>query len=298
MGDTVGGTSGRGTDPWAKWLLEGRHGGDPARLEQMVPALVQYRDTVLDHADIRGGDVVVDVGCGDGLLGLSALPRVGGTGRVVFADISAELLDRCRELTDELDVGDRCWFIRTGLPDLAGLDDGSADVAMTRSVLIYVADKAAALRSLHRVLRPGGRLSVFEPINSFGWPEPVGRLWGYDVTGLEVIAAKVKDAFHRAQPGTASMVDFDERDLLAHAEAAGFSDVHMDYRVSIGAVPVDDWQGLLRYVPNPLSPSVGEVLGEALDPSEYDALAGRIQDQIAAGHKRQRSAVAYLWATR
>ena len=43
--------------------------------------------------------------------------------------------------------------------------DGSVDVVTTRSVLIYVKDKAAALREFYRVLKPGGRVSLFEPIN-------------------------------------------------------------------------------------------------------------------------------------
>ena len=43
---------------------------------------------------------------------------------------------------------------------------------MTRSVLIYVDDKRASFAALHRVLRPGGRVSMFEPINRFGHPEP------------------------------------------------------------------------------------------------------------------------------
>jgi len=41
----------------------------------------------------------------------------------------------------------------------------SVDVATTRSVLIYVPDKRAAFAALHRVLRLGGRISLFEPIN-------------------------------------------------------------------------------------------------------------------------------------
>lgn len=47
------------------------------------------------------------------------------------------------------------------------VDDGSVDVVAIRSVLIYVEDKRRAFHELHRVLRRGGRLSLFEPINRF-----------------------------------------------------------------------------------------------------------------------------------
>jgi ubiquinone/menaquinone biosynthesis C-methylase UbiE len=46
------------------------------------------------------------------------------------------------------------------------------DAVTTRSVLIYVKDKRRASEEFHRVLKPGGRLSIFEPINSFTYPEP------------------------------------------------------------------------------------------------------------------------------
>jgi ubiquinone/menaquinone biosynthesis C-methylase UbiE len=48
---------------------------------------------------------------------------------------------------------------------LADIADASVDVVTTRSVLIYVKDKAAALREFYRVVRPGGRISIHEPIN-------------------------------------------------------------------------------------------------------------------------------------
>jgi arsenite methyltransferase len=51
---------------------------------------------VLERAAIRAGDVVLGVGAGDGLIGFGALEQVGAPGRVIFSDISADLLDECR----------------------------------------------------------------------------------------------------------------------------------------------------------------------------------------------------------
>ena len=44
--------------------------------------------------------------------------------------------------------------------------DDSFDVAVARSVLIYISDKRATVAEISRVLRPGGRVSIFEPINA------------------------------------------------------------------------------------------------------------------------------------
>lgn len=151
-------------DQWARWLLERRHGGDEDRLREMLEHLARTRDRVLDNASLGPGDVVLDAGCGDGLIAFGALER--GAAKVIFSDVSAELLGVCREIA----AGDpRCEFVRGSVDELP-LPDESVDVATTRSVLIYVEDKLRALRELHRVLRPGGRLSTFEPINAFEYP--------------------------------------------------------------------------------------------------------------------------------
>lgn len=54
-------------------------------------------------------------------------------------------------------------FVRVAAEDLSTIADA---VVTTRSVLIYVDDKAAAFRAFHRVLKAGGRLSIFEPITT------------------------------------------------------------------------------------------------------------------------------------
>ena len=90
------------TDRWAAWLLEHRFGGDAALRDRILPRLYELRDRVLAGAGILAGDTVLDVGCGDGLLGLGALPLVGADGTVVFSDISTDLLDECRSVTAAL----------------------------------------------------------------------------------------------------------------------------------------------------------------------------------------------------
>src|SRR6185369_10718997 len=85
-------------DRWAVWLLDRRFGGDTAQRDAMLPALCRYRDEVLRRAAIRPGDIVLDVGCGDGLIGFGAADLVGPSGRVVFSDVSADLLAACRDI--------------------------------------------------------------------------------------------------------------------------------------------------------------------------------------------------------
>src|SRR5438552_3003868 len=121
-------------------------------------ALANALKSVLEGAAIREGDVVLDVGAGDGLIAFGALRLVGETGKVVFSDVSQDLLDVSRGLARELDAVDRCEFVLARAEDLAPIADESVDVVTTRSVVIYVEEKQRAFDAFHRVLRPGGRL--------------------------------------------------------------------------------------------------------------------------------------------
>jgi ubiquinone/menaquinone biosynthesis C-methylase UbiE len=288
-------------DRWASWLLERRYGGDSEWREKTLEQLSPIRDRVLENAAVGEGDVVLDVGAGDGLIGFAALDRVGARGRVIFADISTDLLARCCEIAEELSVADRCTFAEASAADLRPIEDGSVDVVTTRSVLIYVEDKRAALREFWRVLRPGGRISLFEPINRFGYPEPPHRFWGYDVSAVQSLADKLRAFFVQLsrESGESTMFDFDERDLLAWAEQAGFSEIHLDYQAEIVPRPPLEgisWEAFLRFSGNPFEPTVEEVLSETLTPAEQEVFVRHLRPLVKRSDGVSRGAMAYLRA--
>jgi SAM-dependent methyltransferase len=288
-------------DRWHRWLLDVRFGGDAAgREKDLTEFLYPVRDTVLDKARLRPGGTLLDVGTGDGLIAFGALERLGPSGRVIFSDISQDLLDHCREAADAEGLLDRCRFVLAAADRLAGVTDVSVDTVTTRSVLIYVKDKAAALREFYRVLRPGGRVSLFEPINVLMSAADPGRFSGYDVTPVRALAAKVQALYESIQPpGVDPMIDFDDRDLVRHARSAGFPEIDLELRVSVKAQkqPIP-WERFLRTSGNPLVPTFGDALDQVLSQQEAAEFTGYLRPLVESGAGLERRAVAYLTAVK
>jgi arsenite methyltransferase len=245
----------------------------------MLARLADVRGRVLENADVHEGDVVLDAGAGNGLIGFGALELVGQSGRVIFADVSEDLLDECRRIADEVGVADQCDFVRASADDLP-LPDASVDVVTTRSVLIYLMDKRPAFAEFHRVLRPGGRLSIFEPINIFGNEARRERYWGLDVTPVRHLAEKAMSQWK--QPAEHPLLNFDERDLLRFAEEAGFGEIRMDYRAEIKQEPhfATSFEMLMRFSGNPLDPTLEEELRATLDNDERAELEAYLRGEL------------------
>jgi arsenite methyltransferase len=280
-------------DRWAEWLAERRFGGDPEVRAEMLAKLAETRDRVLDRAELREGETLLDVGCGEGLIGFGALER--GAGTVVFSDVSTDLLDFCREAATDLGVLDRCRFVEATADDLTPIEAESVDVVTTRSVLIYVKDKASAFRELARVLRPGGRISIWEPINRFGSEERRRGFLGVQLDGLEAITAKLRAVYDAIQPADVDpMLDFDERDLLRLAEEAGFFPLRLTLDARVERMAPRGWDVSLDTAWNPNVPTLREAMEQVLTPDEREQLTSSFRPVVEGGKGEWRMAFAHL----
>ena len=287
-------------DIWAEWILQRRWGGDCERMKaELHDCLYPIRDQVLSHAHLSEAETLLDVGCGDGLIAFGALDKIA-TSRVIFSDISQDLLDHAQMLAREMQVADRCKFVRASADDLSSIPDAAVDAVTTRSVLIYVAAKQKAFNEFFRVLKPAGRLSLFEPINRFSWPEPPQLFNGYDVAPIIEIADKVKALYLRLQPpDTDPMLDFDERDLIALAEKAGFKEIHLELQVEIKPpTETADWDAFMHVAGNPRIPTLEEAIEQVLTPEETEVFVAHLRPLVEAKRGITRSALAYLWANK
>ncbi|MBC7871231.1 MAG: chemotaxis protein CheR, partial [Chitinophagaceae bacterium] len=149
------------------------------------------------------------------------------------------------------------------------------------------------------VLVPGGRLSLFEPINRFGHPQPDHLFWGYDVTPVISLGRRVRAIYEGIQPSDDPMLDFDERDLLKMAEDAGFTEIHLEVRWDI--IPDQHWssggwEAFIHLAPNPRVPTLQEAIREALTDEEIKRFIDHLRPLVENEAAQQRTSVAYLWA--
>jgi arsenite methyltransferase len=120
--------------------------------------MLRRRELVHEAFGAQPGERVLDAGCGPGFYVAELLDRVGAEGSVVGVDSSEQMLALAAKRTE----GRPNVELREGEVTALPVEDGSFDRALSVQVLEYVADIPAALAQLHRALRPGGRVLLWD----------------------------------------------------------------------------------------------------------------------------------------
>jgi len=113
---------------------------------------------MLDRAQLRSGERVLELASGPGGVGIAAAPLVAPGGEVVVSDVAVEMTAIAAARASARGLGS----VSTRVLDLERIDepDASYDVVLCREGLMFAPDPARAAREIHRVLRPGGRAVV------------------------------------------------------------------------------------------------------------------------------------------
>jgi SAM-dependent methyltransferase len=205
-------------DIWLSWLGEGRDRGlDAHGLERRQRDLAGLRDRLLRLARLQPGELALDLGAGTGLISLEARKAVAPDGQLTALDISQPSLASWRELACD-DVDTQPVLLVTGDARHLPLTNSTFDVVLSRSVLMYVNDRAAAVREIVRVLRPGGRVVMYEPVNGAGLE--FDHWWGLDQSIFPAPHALVVEHMMQHWPHRESVLRLDEREMVGLFRAA------------------------------------------------------------------------------
>jgi ubiquinone/menaquinone biosynthesis C-methylase UbiE len=163
---------------------------DPYRWDERVeaweevavtPGFLAIRDRILELAEPRRDDLVVDLGAGTGLLARALAPRVQ---ELVAVDISERMLARL----DDAAAADGLHNLETVVADLRRLplDDESATLVVSNYAFHHLHDtgKELALAEARRILRPGGRLVICDMMFSLSLDARDRRLVGQKVFAM------------------------------------------------------------------------------------------------------------------
>jgi ubiquinone/menaquinone biosynthesis C-methylase UbiE len=295
----------RGTDHWSLCLNRHRNGSNATQATCIERKVSEYTARLLRHACPQPGQTIVDIGTGTGNVAWAAIKQTGPDLQVILTDISAPLLNQASRIAAASHYLPQCSFIQCAAARLA-LADHTADLVTSRAALAYEPDKQTAFHEIFRILKPGGRLAIAEPIFQDD---------ALAATALTIVlAARPADhpdkllpllqrwksaQFPVSQSAINAMAhtNFTERDLLRFAAKAGFSEIHLQLHIDTAVTsPPLPWEVFTATAPHPLAPSLAEILEQSFTADERATFESALRPIIETGAIAQTDRIAYLTA--
>ncbi|MFZ0426828.1 MAG: arsenite methyltransferase [Acidobacteriota bacterium] len=167
-------------------------------------------------AELRAGEVVLDLGSGGGIDVFLSARRVGPSGKVYGLDMTDEMLELARQNQKKAGL-ENVEFLKGEIEDIP-LPDSTVDVIISNCVINLSADKDQVLREAFRVLKPGGRFAVSDVVVRGELPEVIRRnveLW------VGCVAGALEEEEYRGKLADAGFVNIDVEPTRIHRISDG-----------------------------------------------------------------------------
>lgn len=213
-------------------------------------------------AELRPGEVVVDLGCGGGIDVVLAARKTGPCGKVVGVDMTDQMIERAKQTMAEAAVEGHVEFHLAEI-DKVPLSDSSADVIISNCVINLVPDKAAVYVEAQRILRPGGRLAIS------------------DIVLTEDISPELRERFQSTWSGCLGGA-LPENEYLQIIESAGFSNLEVLARHALTPQELEAMACCpgKEYTPPPAKKDLALVQGKVIS-IKFTAIGGQTGRQAA-----------------
>ncbi len=154
-------------------------------------------------ADLKVGEVVLDLGSGAGVDVFLAASKVGATGKAIGVDMTKEMIDKANRIA--VNHGYQNVDFRLGEMENLPVEDETVDAIISNCVVNLSPDKSKVFQEAYRALRPGGRLTVSDIVSEEQLPDEIrtdSNAWACCIGGA-----------------------LEQREYLEKIKGAGFEDV-------------------------------------------------------------------------
>ena len=172
-------------------------GGDPKQVAELIGYNVKELGEIPQEAilglgcgspvayvGLKPGETVLDLGSGGGIDVFLAAKKVGTKGRVIGIDMNEAMIKRASEAAEE--YGFKNVEFRLGEIEEMPVEDDTVDAIISNCVINLSPDKSQVFHEAHRVLKPGGRITVSDIVTEGAIPEEIRRdldSWASCVSG-------------------------------------------------------------------------------------------------------------------